>query len=225
MRRQILTGTVDPVTHEPHHPDRLAVFSGHPSDDSPDAPTSVPARVLDKVFVTETLGLSFIATVAQWGGAEADRLYSPDRLGEWLDMVGLPPLRRTVNRAEQDVLADLRRAVYRTVMARLAGGVAARGDLCLLNEYAGLPRIRPVIAEDAWNLTYPQGMSFASLLSELSNSALDAVAGPWSGRMRRCERSPCTHVFIDKTAAGRRRWCTSEGCGNVARARAHRSRV
>ncbi|WP_179129716.1 CGNR zinc finger domain-containing protein [Corynebacterium pacaense] len=212
------------MASDPHGPDRLAVFTDHVSENSGLAPVTVPPRVLDRLFVTDTLSLSFIATVAQWGGAEADRLYSPERLGEWLDMVGLPRIRRRVSAAELEKLAALRRAVYRTVMARLAGAGPTVEDVCYLNEHAGLPRLQVVLDHSSWTLTTHRGMTYAQLLSELSNSALDAVAGPWSHRLRRCRRSPCTHVFIDRTSSGQRRWCTSEGCGNTARARAHRAR-
>jgi predicted RNA-binding Zn ribbon-like protein len=44
-------------------------------------------------------------------------------------------------------------------------------------------------------------------------------------RIRICASDTCSARFYDRSPAGRRRWCSMQGCGNVAKARRHRARL
>jgi predicted RNA-binding Zn ribbon-like protein len=43
-------------------------------------------------------------------------------------------------------------------------------------------------------------------------------------RVRICASETCSARFYDRSPAGVRRWCSMSLCGNVAKARRHRSR-
>jgi predicted RNA-binding Zn ribbon-like protein len=43
-------------------------------------------------------------------------------------------------------------------------------------------------------------------------------------RMRICEGSDCSWLFLDTSKSGRRRWCDMATCGNVSKARRHSER-
>lgn len=43
-------------------------------------------------------------------------------------------------------------------------------------------------------------------------------------RIRICASETCSARFYDRSPAGRRRWCSMQSCGNVAKARRHRAR-
>lgn len=44
-------------------------------------------------------------------------------------------------------------------------------------------------------------------------------------RVRICAAEDCSARFLDRSPAGRRRWCTMGGCGNRAKVRRHRRRA
>lgn len=43
--------------------------------------------------------------------------------------------------------------------------------------------------------------------------------------IRACEGTACTLMFLDRTKAHARRWCSMAVCGNRAKAAAHRARA
>ncbi|MCW2242071.1 CGNR zinc finger domain-containing protein [Azospirillum canadense] len=45
------------------------------------------------------------------------------------------------------------------------------------------------------------------------------------GLVRNCEGPTCTLLFLDRTKAHKRRWCSMAVCGNRAKAAAHRARA
>jgi predicted RNA-binding Zn ribbon-like protein len=58
--------------------------------------------------------------------------------------------------------------------------------------------------------------------------ALDAAALLLSAerdRLRVCEGAGCGWFFVDRSKAGRRRWCNMEVCGNRVKVRSYRARV
>jgi predicted RNA-binding Zn ribbon-like protein len=63
-----------------------------------------------------------------------------------------------------------------------------------------------------------------ALLIPLLRAGLDFFAGTDLSRVRRCNNPACVLYFLDSTKSGTRRWCRMETCGNVLKARAHRSR-
>lgn len=224
--------------------DRVATFTMVGAEDDPLAPTSVPTHVLDRVFVTDALALSLLATVARWGGPRADRLYSAARLDEWLTLVGLPPLHLPASDAELALLAELRLAIHALVTARLDGAGTARLDgaepaaaagpagaevpasaVATVNSAAEAKGYTPLLRPDAAGTRDDVRITIAELRASIAQSCIEVLTGPWSERLRRCERDPCAHMFVDRSPRGVRRWCTSESCGNIARSRRHRARL
>lgn len=62
----------------------------------------------------------------------------------------------------------------------------------------------------------------------LFDVALDAAAllvAPERERLRVCGGEGCGWFFIDRSKAGRRRWCSMASCGNRVKVRRHRQRV
>jgi predicted RNA-binding Zn ribbon-like protein len=58
----------------------------------------------------------------------------------------------------------------------------------------------------------------------LSPPAADLICGVDFRLIRACEGSVCTLLFLDRTKAHGRRWCSMAACGNRAKAAAHRAR-
>jgi predicted RNA-binding Zn ribbon-like protein len=73
----------------------------------------------------------------------------------------------------------------------------------------------------AWHGTAP----VAAALSTIARDAIDLLSGPLAGRVKECENPDCTLVFLDDSQARRRRWCSMERCGNLAKVAKYRGRA
>jgi predicted RNA-binding Zn ribbon-like protein len=66
----------------------------------------------------------------------------------------------------------------------------------------------------------------AALLAALARDALDLLTDPVArAGLRRCEGDHCPLVYLDTSRGRRRRWCSSELCGNRERVARHRRRA
>ena len=66
----------------------------------------------------------------------------------------------------------------------------------------------------------------AALLALLARDAVDLLTDPVArGRLRRCEGDNCPLIYLDASRGRRRRWCSSEACGNRERVARHRRRA
>ena len=63
-----------------------------------------------------------------------------------------------------------------------------------------------------------------ALLALIAGSVAALVTREDPARVRTCVGEGCTLVFLDRTKAGRRRYCSSALCGNRAKVAAFRAR-
>lgn len=66
------------------------------------------------------------------------------------------------------------------------------------------------------------GEGAALSLAAVARSLIEVVTGPAVGRLRRCANPTCSMLFIADDA--RRKWCTTNICGNRARVARHYQR-
>ena len=78
-------------------------------------------------------------------------------------------------------------------------------------------RCAPVFPVRRWE-------SPGELLQPIDEAAADLVCHQDFRLIRACEGSACTLLFLDRTKAHTRRWCSMAVCGNRAKAAAHRAR-
>lgn len=162
-------------------------------------------------------------------------LAGPGRLARWLVGAGLvPPATRLTGIGADwvDGFVELRRCVARLVKAALDGdapGAAPEPVLAAVNALAGEPPpgIRAVRDE---NGTLVRALCAApglqALLAAVARDAVELLTDPVArGRLRRCEGDGCDRVYLDTSRGGRRRWCSSEVCGNRERVARHRRRT
>ncbi|MDT9689327.1 CGNR zinc finger domain-containing protein [Streptomyces sp. P9(2023)] len=63
-----------------------------------------------------------------------------------------------------------------------------------------------------------------ALLAAVARDAVDLLTDPTArAQLRRCERDDCRRCYLDTSRGRRRRWCSSEACGNRARVARHRA--
>jgi predicted RNA-binding Zn ribbon-like protein len=58
----------------------------------------------------------------------------------------------------------------------------------------------------------------------VARDAVALVRGPLLERVKKCENPDCSLLFLDDSQARRRRWCSMERCGNLAKVAGYRSR-
>ncbi|NED91980.1 CGNR zinc finger domain-containing protein, partial [Streptomyces sp. SID11233] len=64
-----------------------------------------------------------------------------------------------------------------------------------------------------------------ALLATVARDAVELLTDPVAlGGLRRCEGDNCRRIYLDTSRGRRRRWCSSEVCGNRERVARHRRR-
>jgi predicted RNA-binding Zn ribbon-like protein len=92
-----------------------------------------------------------------------------------------------------------------------------------LNDAAAHPPLTPRLEGDT--MTWTTGPSpGTALLSSLARDAIAIFGGEDARRLRACASPTCALIFLDTSRPGRRRWCSSTGCGGAARAAVYRRR-
>lgn len=160
----------------------------------------------------------------------AERLDSSDRLVEWLYGTGVVPPGTAVAAQPHwlDGFRDLRTFLEALVSAQLTGTAPPREAVARLNETARAapPAPRAVVGEDgALTRALAAPPDAEGLLAAVARDAVDLFTDPVArSQLRRCEGENCALVYLDTSRGRRRRWCSSEVCGNRERVARHRRR-
>ncbi|BDU71591.1 CGNR zinc finger domain-containing protein [Mesoterricola silvestris] len=191
-----------------------------------DAPAATP-------FPGE-ISLDFANTWADRGRASTDELRSMDAflafarragLVDEAEGAGLDRLAREDPAAAGAALARARRAreaIYGLCSRRAAGVPPRPGDLRAFNgALAGaLGHLRLEAQGHGFRWAWDRNALDAPLWPIL-RAAADLLASEEAGRIRECAGDGCTWLFLDRSRAGSRRWCSMSSCGNRAKARRH----
>jgi predicted RNA-binding Zn ribbon-like protein len=132
---------------------------------------------------------------------------------------------------------ELREAIDACVVA-VTGAGAAPGQravaldpaaVAIIDEWLAFAPARPQLALDPAGLPQlderPAGDSPRRALGLVALDAARMLGTPAErARVRICASETCSARFFDRSPAARRRWCSMQACGNVAKARRHRAR-
>ena len=173
--------------------------------------------------------LDLVATrVARPVGERLDR---PERVVEWIHGAGLVPPGTPVAAEAGWVrgLKELRTLLEALVGAQLTGTPPPPEAVARLNDVAQVPPLAPraVLGEDG---TLTRALAAppdaGALLAAVARDAVDLFTDPVArSQLRRCEGENCALVYLDTSRGRRRRWCSSEVCGNRERVARHRRRT
>lgn len=180
-------------------------------------------------LATGRLCLELVATVhGRLSGAPNDDLLDGARVAEWLAAIGAETGERP---ADGDVghYLDVREAIYRLVTSAATGDVAdveqRNADVALVNAWARGPAPVPQLRVGEQGLVSDTALPTPrQVLTMVARDAIDLLAAPEAARLHQCDGNHCGTVFLDTSRGGRRRWCSSDRCGNRARVAAHRDR-
>ncbi|WP_329178604.1 CGNR zinc finger domain-containing protein [Streptomyces sp. NBC_01477] len=174
--------------------------------------------------------LDLVATrVARPAGERLDRV---ERVAEWMYGTGLVPPGTPVPATAELTrgLQDLRTLLEAMVSAQLTGTPPPPEAVARVNEVARAaapPAPRAVLGEDgALTRALAAPPDADGLLAAVARDAVDLFTDPLArSRLRRCEGENCALVYLDTSRGRRRRWCSSEVCGNRERVARHRRRT
>lgn len=162
-----------------------------------------------------------------------ERLDSVAALRAWITGAGVVPEGTALSHADAswlEAFRELRGHLARVLRGRPAPGVSAyRPALARVNAFARpappVPRVVP--GEDGVlmrRLDGPPGR--AALLAVVARDAVDLLTDPVARTcLRQCEGDNCPILYLDTSRGRRRRWCSSEICGNRERVARHRRRT
>ncbi|MFB7502610.1 CGNR zinc finger domain-containing protein [Streptomyces broussonetiae] len=163
----------------------------------------------------------------------AERLDDVGALCAWIRGAGLVPDGTALGHADASWLLGFRELrAYVGLLVRVGGAPeAACPERALLRvndvAHASPPAPRAVCGEDGHlvrELADPP--SCAALLALVARDAVELLTDPvaWAA-VRECEGDNCPLVYLDTSRGRRRRWCSSEVCGNRERVARHRRRA
>lgn len=180
------------------------------------------------------LCLNFAATLGTRHTTPIERLPNQAALARWIAEAGLADGPDAVD-ASSTVMTDvreLREAIYRLVLAVMHGQDLAHEDLARVNTASAQPDLAPQldrVSQGTGDRLQPaiRWMSGAGAGAGVATVARDAVvllSSPVFTRVKECENPECSLLFFDESQARRRRWCSMERCGNLAKLATYRSR-
>jgi predicted RNA-binding Zn ribbon-like protein len=198
----------------------------------PAAPAPSPEPTTAFPFIGGRPCLDFVATLGKRHATPLERLPDPGALARWIDEAGLraaadeaPP---RVTEGDLAYARILREALYRLVRAAMAGDTPDPADVERANEAAARPDLAPQLAEPdtgphpslRWTAAHPGPAALATV----ARDAVLLVGGPLAARVKECAGPDCSLLFLDDSQARRRRWCSMDRCGNLAKVAGYRSR-
>jgi predicted RNA-binding Zn ribbon-like protein len=183
------------------------------------------------VFVGGRPCLDLVDTLGKRGVRDIERLPDGARLSQWLAEAGLTASPPSASVADLRRAHQLREAVYGLVRSVLDGQHPHEYDVAVVNQAAGnadlVPQLQLTDAAGSDGLTaaWHGPAPVAAALSTIARDAIGLLSGPLAGRVKECENPDCTLVFLDDSQARRRRWCSMERCGNLAKLAKYRGRA
>ena len=194
-------------------------------------------------FVGEHLALDFLNTTATPRGTRVEWMGDGKDLVDWLEQVrSIEPadaarIRESGNDALDEVARqarEIRRWLHGFVTTRMGKPLrATTAAVAPLNELLArdnsFQRVEAAArdAEDRRRLLLQRVQRWEScgeLLPPIAEAAADLFCNQDFRLIRACASSACTLVFLDRTKAHARRWCSMAVCGNRAKTATHRAR-
>lgn len=171
-----------------------------------------------------------MATGAEMSGTR-EQIDGPASLAEWLVASRLVPRGTPLETVDETWVARflrLRTGIDRLMTAQLTGG-GADDDLEQVNALAAgaPPGLRAVRGQGGTLVRAPiADPACGALLAAVARDALDLLTDPVArAALRRCQGDACRRLYLDTSRGMRRRWCSSEVCGNRERVARHRRRA
>lgn len=166
------------------------------------------------------LCLDFVATVGERWRRSFERLLIGADLARWIVETGMVQTAPAVSSSQLEAGRVLREAINR--LAR-PGLTPEPGDRDEVNRWAERVPIAPQLTTEG-KLVWVAARPVEAMFAAIARDAVDLLTGQLAARIRECSAPDCALLFVDASRPGRRRWCSTEACGNRTRTKAYRER-
>jgi len=179
-------------------------------------------------FVAGNLALDFVNTVAYRAdpGKKKDHLQTAEDVHQWASQAKLPD-RAAINSGPLGIASLRRIRAVREQLFAVFHAIASDNPipadtLALIGKALHDCRAKRCLSikgeEVRW--TWRLGARCADyLLYPVLTAATDLLTSDSRGLVRQCEDSGCGWLFLDRSNARKRRWCSMADCGNRNKAR------
>jgi predicted RNA-binding Zn ribbon-like protein len=188
------------------------------------APDSTP----NFQFIAGNLAIDFVNTVGDRLGRSREFLLGGAELTRWAKLAGLISARERLHPTPRQLahIRAVREELYGIFQPAAAGRAPSLVSLANLSgRCAAIGSARRLHREGAsvvWRWNASRGDPRALLGPTLFEAAELLTSGGYR-RLRECGDEHCGWLFLDRSAAGLRRWCRMADCGNRAKARRYLS--
>ena len=158
------------------------------------------------------LATRFTGTLSERYGSPQERIPTPDRLCDWLDLNGLTV--RTCSSTQLETAVALREAIHESATAAALGRNvpdAARTTINACSEQGSASRHLSPDQTFSWRL---RSHTVEDALSVVATDAIELLAGGKHGRIALCAAPTCRAAFLDTSQSRSRKWCDMNTCGN-----------
>ncbi len=173
--------------------------------------------------------LDFVNTQRERWSRNVETLVTAEDLAEWVVQAGLLAEAPRVDPGLLLSARELREAISLATDAILARTATRDGALSIIEGWLPEARLPDgfAVAEGGWRPVLSAGAPAHPAryaLGLLARDAAEMLGTEQRERVRICASDTCSARFYDGSRNGQRRWCSMQGCGNVAKARRHRAR-
>jgi predicted RNA-binding Zn ribbon-like protein len=157
-------------------------------------------------------------------GHGTERLSDPAALSGWLTGQGLAPAGLRATPTDLAHALELREALRAVLSAHTGGEPVPPAAARVLDEASRRARLALRFSDDGEAALVSEGPGVSGALGRLLAAVHGAITdGTWV-RLKACREADCEWAFYDHTKNRSGAWCSMEGCGNRAKARAYRER-
>jgi predicted RNA-binding Zn ribbon-like protein len=196
------------------------------------------------ILIADSAGLNFLNSIATPVDTEIDWISDGEGLLAWLEQAHLVPadvlkaMRKQAKPGEIDRVAAQARSLrewFRAFVRERRGKPLKAADIAaleplnrLLARDEGYGQLVALRRGKTTALEFQRARRWRSpesLLVPIGEALAQMLAEENLSHVKTCEGAICTLMFVDRTRALSRRWCSMEICGNRAKQIAHRQRL
>lgn len=174
------------------------------------------------------ISLDFVNTRRERWWRDVETLVTPADLSLWMVRARILPAEPAVSSALLEEAHHLREAVDAAAAAAMKGRPPRARAVAAIDGWLGAAHVPDRFTlETGGAPTLVPGFPSDAARHALALIALDAatmLGTTQRDRLRICASDTCSARFFDRSRGARRRWCSMQACGNVAKARRHRAR-
>lgn len=184
----------------------------------------------DFQFIAGNLALDFVNTIGDRLGEAREYFTSSAELTRWSRLAEVVPAHGRLSLTPRRLAAvrSAREELYRLFHPIALGASPARLALSVFNTrletVAMARRLRLDRGAVRWEWL-ASARDPRMLLARVYASAAELLVSGQFRNVRQCGGEACGWLFVDRSPAGRRRWCSMSDCGNRAKARRHLAAV